>query len=97
MRRRSRSRDDRGALRVYVGNLPFHATWMDVKDHMRAAGDVAYATVLVKSSGRSSGAAVVEYFTASDAERAIATLNNTMILGRPIQVREDRDYRPRAR
>ncbi|CAN0311428.1 unnamed protein product, partial [Discosporangium mesarthrocarpum] len=39
--------------RVYVGNLPFEATWKELKDHMKQAGDVVKADVALEPSGRS--------------------------------------------
>ena len=41
--------------------------------------------------GRSKGCAIVEYASAQDANKAIAQLNNSQIMGRLIFVREDRE------
>jgi hypothetical protein len=33
--------------RVYIGNLSYHVTWQQLKDHMRKSGDVIRADVMV--------------------------------------------------
>eukprot|EP00501_MAST-03F_sp_TOSAG23-6_P001666 GSMAST32.ASY1.ANO1.1735.1 assembled CDS len=76
---------------VFVGNLDWSVEWQDLKDHMRAAGDVKHAEVLKYRDGRSSGGGVVEYTNAADARNAINTLNDTELNGRDIFVREDRE------
>ena len=37
-------------LSVYVGNLPYETTWQELKDHMRAAGNVDKVSMLPKNS-----------------------------------------------
>jgi len=76
---------------VYVGNLAFETSWQDLKDHMRAAGNVDQANVLSSDDGRSKGCAIVQYQRPQDAQRAIRELQNTTLDGRPIFVREDRE------
>ena len=46
---------------------------------------------MTEPSGRSKGCAVVEYSNAEHAQRAIAELNDTELMGRLIFVREDRE------
>ena len=41
----ARSKTTASSTRVFVGNLAWGVTWMDLKDHFRAAGDVVHATV----------------------------------------------------
>lgn len=77
--------------RVYVGNLAWSVKWQDLKDHMKAAGNVVHADVMEESSGRSRGYGLVEYETQDEAQVAIDTLNNSELQGRPIFVREDRE------
>ena len=77
--------------RVYVGNLAWSVTWQALKDHMRKAGEVAFAEVFTERDGRSRGCGVVEYATETDSANAIATLNDTELQGRLIFVREDRE------
>ena len=80
--------------RVYVGNLAYEVAWQDLKDHMRDAGDVQYAEVMMMSDGRSKGCGIVEFATAEGAKNAIETLNDTELEGRQIFVREDREAPP---
>lgn len=81
--------------RVYVGNLSWGVTWQMLKDHMRAAGDVLRVDVL-EAGGRSKGCAVVTFASAADADEAVARLNDSVLDGRTIFVRMDREDR-RAR
>lgn len=64
---------------------------------MREAGDVVHAEVFTESSGRSAGCGIVEFETPEAAENAINTLNDTMLDGRTIFVRADREEgKPRS-
>lgn len=76
---------------VYVGNLSWDVKWQDLKDHMKEAGNVIRADVLVGEDGRSKGCGIVEYGTVEEANQAILVLHNTNLNGRSIFVREDRD------
>eukprot|EP01065_Artemidia_motanka_P001693 TRINITY_DN1077_c0_g1_i1.p3 TRINITY_DN1077_c0_g1~~TRINITY_DN1077_c0_g1_i1.p3 ORF type:complete len:473 (+),score=142.46 TRINITY_DN1077_c0_g1_i1:46-1464(+) len=81
-----RSREARGGgCRVIVGNLPYDVAWQQLKDHFKAAGDVVHADFFKPGTGW------VEMATEQDARRAIATMNETELQGRPIWCREDRD------
>ncbi|KAF9427596.1 hypothetical protein BGZ94_004592 [Podila epigama] len=99
-RRRSRSRSpvrsnsvrDR---RVYVGNLSYDVKWTNLKDFMREIGPVAHADVLLTRDGRSKGCGVVEFQNAEDAQTAIRKLNDVVLMGRPVFVREDRESESR--
>eukprot|EP00933_Yihiella_yeosuensis_P029229 TRINITY_DN22893_c2_g1_i2.p1 TRINITY_DN22893_c2_g1~~TRINITY_DN22893_c2_g1_i2.p1 ORF type:complete len:378 (-),score=66.96 TRINITY_DN22893_c2_g1_i2:124-1257(-) len=79
--------------RVFVANLAFSATWQDLKDHMRRAGDVLYCDILPEPGTAlgSKGCGLVEFATASQARRAIKELSETKIKGRNILVKEDRE------
>lgn len=77
--------------RIYVGNLDFSVSWQDLKDQMRAAGEVVHAKILQNPDGSSKGCGIVEFSTPQDAERAIAELNGLDINGREVFIREDRD------
>ncbi len=77
--------------RVYVGNLSWDTRWQGLKDHMREAGDVVHAEVFKEATGRSAGCGIVEYERSADAINAIKTLNDSMLDGRAIFVREDRE------
>jgi len=76
---------------VFVGNLSWNVDWKELKDHMRAAGEVVHADVLMKRDGRSSGAGLVQYATAAQAKKAIKQLTDSELDGRLIFVREDRE------
>lgn len=77
--------------RVYVSNLSWDTRWQGLKDHMRSAGDVAHAEVFTEASGRSAGCGVVEFESPEGAESAITTMNDSMLDGRSIFVRADRE------
>jgi len=83
-------------LQVYVGNLSWECQWQDLKDHMRSVGEVMHADVLTGPDGRSKGCGLVEFSTPEEAQRAIAELNDTELMGRMIFVREDREARAKA-
>ncbi|EQC41975.1 hypothetical protein SDRG_00824 [Saprolegnia diclina VS20] len=83
-----------GGTRVYVGNLSWSVKWQDLKDHMKQAGNVLHADVMLEPTGRSKGCGIVEYDTPEAAQRAIQMLTDTKLDNRPIFVREDREPRP---
>eukprot|EP00555_Chaetoceros_dichaeta_P015713 CAMPEP_0198258294 /NCGR_PEP_ID=MMETSP1447-20131203/7762_1 /TAXON_ID=420782 /ORGANISM="Chaetoceros dichaeta, Strain CCMP1751" /LENGTH=174 /DNA_ID=CAMNT_0043945381 /DNA_START=80 /DNA_END=601 /DNA_ORIENTATION=+ len=79
------------SCRVYIGNLSWDVTWVELKDHMKTTGcEVTRADVLASPDGRSKGCGIVEFENAEGASRAVLTLNDTDLLGRQIFVREDR-------
>ena len=83
-----------GAGRVFVGNLSWHVSWQDLKDHFKKSGhEVTRADVLKGPDGRSKGCGLVEFATIQGAQHAILTLNDTELHGRQIFVREDREDR----
>lgn len=81
-----------GSCSLYVGNLAYETSWQDLKDHMRAAGNVDTAKIITgQSDGRSKGCGIVVYQRPQDAARAIRELQNSELDGRPIYIREDRE------
>lgn len=76
---------------VYVGNLAYETSWQDLKDHMRQAGNVDQANILQSEDGRSKGCGIVVYQHPRDVARAIRELQTSVLHGRPIFVREDRE------
>ncbi|KIJ11179.1 hypothetical protein PAXINDRAFT_84855 [Paxillus involutus ATCC 200175] len=58
-----------GMRSLFVGNLPFHIQWQDLKDLFRAAGAVARADVALGPDGRSRGFGTVTFVTEDGAER----------------------------
>lgn len=80
----------RAACQLFVGNLPFSATWQDLKSMFTSVGKVVRADVLENSEGRSRGCGVVIYETEEDALEAIKTYNGHDMNGRRLEVREDK-------
>lgn len=78
--------------RLYVGNLAYEVTWEDLKDHFRNAGEIVVrADVAQDSDGRSKGYGIVQYSSATRARAAIERMSGSVLMGRPIHVREDRE------
>ena len=77
-----------GSKRIFVGNIPWQASYQELKDHFSVAGPVSSVDVQLDAVGRSRGYGIIEYETAEDAARAIEILNNTQIRGRMIHVHE---------
>lgn len=84
------------AKRVYVGNLSYDTQWQRLKDHFRTVGNVIFCNVLSdkgKGKGWSAGSGVVEFERPEEAAKAIRKLHDSILDGRPLIVREDRDDR----
>ncbi|KAI0056233.1 RNA-binding domain-containing protein [Artomyces pyxidatus] len=60
---------------LFVGNLPFHCQWQDLKDLFRQAGTILRADVALGQDGRSRGFGTVVFATELDAERAVKMFN----------------------
>ncbi|KAH9956289.1 hypothetical protein BC827DRAFT_1261848 [Russula dissimulans] len=60
---------------LFVGNLPFHCQWQDLKDLFRQAGTILRADVALGQDGRSRGFGTVVFATEYDAERAVNMFN----------------------
>ena len=73
--------------RLFVGNLPFHATEDLLKQTFSAAGEVSSVSlVLDRQTGQSRGFAFVEMATPAAMQKAIADLNGADLGGRPLKV-----------
>ncbi|KAK9919894.1 hypothetical protein M0R45_028468 [Rubus argutus] len=75
----SRSSSSRGAsrrsdYRVLVTGLPSSASWQDLKDHMRQAGDVCFSQVFRDRGGMTG---VVDYTNYDDMKYAIRKLDDS--------------------
>jgi len=81
------------ARRVYVGNLSYRTSWQNLKDYFREVGNVVYCDVMRGPDKRSKGCGIVEFETKEDAQKAIDEKNDSMLQGRKIFVREDREDR----
>jgi len=75
--------------KLYVGNLSFETTWMELKDHFREAGAVVRADVAVDKEGASKGFGTVEMGTTRDAAKAIQLFKDKEFNGRMLDVRPD--------
>jgi len=87
-------------MKIYVGNLPYSIRDAELEELFRPYGDVTSANVIIeRETNRSKGFGFVEMPEASEAQNAIAQLNNKEINGRGLKVneakpREDRPRRP---
>lgn len=85
-------------MNIFVGNLPYGATDMDLRAAFEAHGTVSSASVILdKFTGKSRGFGFVEMPNADEARAAIAALNDQDLKGRPLRVNEaqPREERPR--
>src|SRR5690606_23139691 len=72
--------------RLYVGNLPFHATEDLISQRFSTCGEVReVALMLDRMTGQSRGFCFVEMATAEGAEKAIADLNGQDFEGRSLR------------
>lgn len=76
---------------VYVGNLAWSVRSPELQEHMSRAGEVVRADVFEDYQGRSKGCGIVVYKDEESAQRAIKELTDSLLLERPIFVREDRE------
>ena len=73
--------------RLYVGNLPFHATEDLIQQRFAACGEVReVALMLDRMTGRSRGFCFVEMATPEGAQKALSDLNGQDFEGRPLRV-----------
>ncbi|TXG49892.1 hypothetical protein EZV62_025767 [Acer yangbiense] len=64
----------RSEYRVLVSGLPSSASWQDLKDHMRPAGNVCFSQVFRDGSGTTG---IVDYTSYGDMKHAIKKLNDS--------------------
>ncbi|HWU89058.1 MAG TPA: RNA-binding protein [Kofleriaceae bacterium] len=73
--------------RLYVGNLPFHATEDLIQQHFAAAGDVVSVQLMLdRMTGQSRGFCFVEMASPEGAQKAISQLNGAELAGRSLRV-----------
>lgn len=78
-------------VRLFVGNLPYDATEVELKDLFSAVGLVTSVSMPVDhETGRKRGFAFVEFGEAAHAEEAIRRFNSQSFKGRPLAVNEAR-------
>ena len=83
---------------VYVGNLPHSTTEAELRNLFEAHGAVEKITLVTdRDTGRSRGFGFVEMANASEADKAIATLNGTDLGGRTLTINEAKPKAERPR
>ena len=76
---------------IFVGNLDFSATEDSIRALFDPHGTVERVSLMTdRDTGRSRGFAFVEMTDSSEADKAIAALNGTMLGGRAVNVNEAR-------
>lgn len=75
---------------IFIGNVPFNTTWMELKDHLRSAGNILRCDVPHFADGKPRGYAVALFETPKEAKEAVALFDGTPFAGRPLRVRLDR-------
>ncbi|KAI7863300.1 hypothetical protein BDF14DRAFT_1942369 [Spinellus fusiger] len=82
---------------LFVGNLPFFASWQDLKDLFRKAGRVRHTDIITDpETRRSTGAGIVIFDDARDARTAIEMYSGYDWQGRRLEVCEERNRPPPA-
>lgn len=83
---------------LYVGNLPHSTTEAELRNLFEAHGAVEKITLVTdRDTGRSRGFGFVEMTNASEADKAIATLNGTDLGGRTLTINEAKPKPERPR
>ena len=83
--------------KLYVGNLSFDTTEIDLQDLFAEAGTVNEAALMQdKFTGKSRGFAFVTMATAEEAQKAITMFHGKSVQGRPLTVNEARPREERS-
>jgi RNA recognition motif-containing protein len=78
-------------LNIYVGNLSFNTTERELEAAFAAYGTVSSARIATdRDTGRARGFGFVEMDNATEAQAAIAALNNSTLQDRTLTVNEAR-------
>jgi RNA recognition motif-containing protein len=73
--------------RLYVGNLPFHATEDLIQQHFATAAEVVSVQLMLdRMTGQSRGFCFVDMATPEGAQKAISQLNGVELAGRSLRV-----------
>ena len=79
------------SVRLFVGNLPYAATEVDIRQHFGTVGDPLQIVIPTdRETGRPRGFAFVDYDDRGMAERAVQQLHGQPFKGRPLSVSEAR-------
>ncbi|XPV74733.1 MAG: RNA recognition motif domain-containing protein [Desulfovibrio sp.] len=85
-------------MNIYVGNIAYRTSEMDLKNAFEAFGEVESARIITdRDTGRSKGFGFVEMADREAALEAIEALNGQDVDGRPLTVNEARPRQPRPR
>jgi RNA recognition motif-containing protein len=83
--------------KLYVGNLSFDTTEVDLQDAFAEAGTVTEVALMQdKFTGRSRGFAFVTMSSADEAQKAISLFHGKTVQGRPLTVNEARPREERS-
>jgi RNA recognition motif-containing protein len=83
--------------KLYVGNLSFDTTEMDLQDTFREAGTVNEVALMQdKFTGKSRGFAFVTMSSADEGQKAISLFHGKSVQGRPLTVNEARPREDRT-
>ena len=78
--------------KLFVGNLDFSTTEQQLREMFEAIGPLqSVALVLDRMTGQSRGFGFVEFESDADAQRAIESLNGTVVGGRSLNVNVARE------
>jgi RNA recognition motif-containing protein len=84
--------------KLYIGNISYRAEEEDLRELFAQAGEVQSVKIITDAeTGRSRGFGFVEMVSDEDAEKAIATMNGTELMGRVLVVNEARPQTGRGR
>jgi cold-inducible RNA-binding protein len=88
------SNEETMGTRLYVGNLPYAVTELDLRDLFGGVGTVTDAKIVTdRETGRPRGFGFVEMSTEDEARKAIEEMNGRDVQGRQVAVKEAEDRR----
>ena len=77
-------------FRLFIGNIPYTTQWQELKDFLRAAGEIYRVEIPENSEGRAKGFAIATYQSMENATKAIEKFNGAEFQGRELTVRFDK-------
>lgn len=84
-------------IKIYVGNLPFNVTDVELRALFEPYGSIEAASVVTdRDTGRSRGFGFVSMPNQEEGEKAMAALNGKDEGGRPLIVNEAKPQAPRS-
>jgi len=82
-------------MNIYVGNLSFKASEVEVRQAFAAFGEVSSVAIIKdQATGKSRGFAFVEMPNNPEGQAAIAGLNGKDLMGRQLMINEARPRTP---